>query len=102
MESCFDNHAKCLANSELGQRKVIDALGRSTDKPRMEFCKLQNATIMYIRAVHSHSHGVTINPTLFSLQEIPLSLEEHMSHTGSSSKQKINPGRKVYEQEDEV
>ena len=51
----------------------IDALSRSTDKPRMQ-CAMQG-----------HSHGVTTNPTLSSLKEIPLSWKENVVHTGSSS-----------------
>ena len=45
----------------------IDALSRSTDKPRMEHCEAQNGAIIYTRAVQGHSHGVTMNPNLFSL-----------------------------------
>ena len=39
------------------KEKWIDALGRSTDKPRMEYCEDQNKTIIYIRAVQGHSCG---------------------------------------------
>ena len=57
-----------------------DALGRSTDNPRMKYCENQNGTIIHIRAVHGHSHGVTINPTLFCLEEILVCWKEHMFH----------------------
>ena len=51
----------------------IEALGRSTHKPRKEYCALQG-----------HSHGVVINLNLFSLKQIPLGWKEHIFHTGSS------------------
>ena len=39
----------------------IDALDRSCDKHKMEYCEDKNGTIIYIRAAQGHSHGVTIN-----------------------------------------
>ena len=63
----------------------MDAFGRSADKPRLEYCEGQNGTIIYIRAVQGHSHSITINPTLFSVKEVPLSWEEHILHVVSSS-----------------
>ena len=45
--------------------KWSDTLGRSGDKPRMEYCDDQNGTIMYNRAVQEHGHGAKINPTFF-------------------------------------
>ena len=59
----------------------IEALGRSTDKPRKEYCEERTVTI---RALQGHSHGVAINPNLFSLKQIPLGWKEHTFHTGSS------------------
>ena len=50
----------------------IDALSRSTDKPRTEYCEDHNGTIIYIRAVQGHSYGATMNPNLFSLIQMPL------------------------------
>ena len=41
--------------------------------------------MVYIRAVRGYSHGVTINPTLFSLKEIPWSWKEDIFHTSSCS-----------------
>ena len=64
--------------------KIIDALSRSTDKPRVEYWEGQYETMIYIRAVQGHSHGAKINPTLFSLKEIPLNWKEPIFHTGSS------------------
>ena len=57
----------------------IDALGRSAEKPRIEYCEDQNGTIIYIRAVQGHSHGARINPTVFSSTKIPLNWKEHLS-----------------------
>ena len=54
------------------KEKWIDALGRSADKPRMEHCKDQNGTVIYIRV-------------LVSLTQILLSWKEHIFHTGTSS-----------------
>ena len=48
----------------------------------------QNGTILYIRAVQRHSHGVAINADLLSLKLIPLNRKEHMFHTGSCSNKK--------------
>ena len=62
----------------------INAFSRSTDKPRMEYCEDQKGTMIYIGAVQGHSHGVSINPTLFSLKQKPLSWKEPVFHTGSS------------------
>ena len=56
--------------------------------PEWSFVRGQNGTIMYIRAVQGHSHGVAINPHLFSLKTIPLNWKEHAFHTGSSSNNK--------------
>ena len=64
--SCFDKHAKCWAKLRIGTKENwIHALSRSTDKPRIKNCEAQNGTMFYIRASQGHSHGVTINPTLF-------------------------------------
>ena len=52
------------------KENLIDALSRSTDKPIMEYCDDQHETIIYIRPVQGHSHGVAINPQLFSLKHI--------------------------------
>ena len=38
----------------------------------MECCWDQHGTIIYIRALQGHSHGVAINPNMFSLTQIPL------------------------------
>ena len=66
------------------KEKLVDALRRSTDKPRMEYCKDQDGTVIYIRAVQGHSHGSKIKH-LFPLKEMPLNMKEHVFHTGSSS-----------------
>ena len=58
----------------------IDVLGRSTDKPRMEYCEEQLGTIRYIRALQGHSHGVAINPNLFSSKQVPFVWKEHLFH----------------------
>ena len=54
----------------------------------MEYCEDRNGTIVYIRAVQRHCHGVTINLTPFSLRKIPLSWKEHTFQAGSSSNYK--------------
>ena len=69
----------------MDKEQWIDALGRSTDKPRMECCEDQKGTIIDIRASQGHSHCVSVNPTLFILTKIPLNWKEHIFHTGSSS-----------------
>ena len=89
MGSCFDKHVKCCANS-VDKKQWIDALGRSTDKPRMECCEDQKGTNIDIRALQGHSHCVRVNPTLFTEPKIPLNWKEHIFHTGSSSNLKIN------------
>ena len=66
------------------KEKSFDGLGRSSGKPRMECCEDQNGTIIYIRAVQGHSHGVTINPNMFSLREIPLNWKDHTHSTRRS------------------
>ena len=58
----------------------IEALGRSTDKPRKEYCEEQG-----------HSQGVANNPNLFSLKQVPLGWKEHIFHTGSSFKHNSVP-----------
>ena len=85
MGSCFGKHAKCWANLFWDKEKWIDALGRSTDKPRLAYCEDENGTLIYFRAVQGHSHGATINATLCTLTEIPLNWKEHIFHTGSFS-----------------
>ena len=56
MGSCFDKHAKVLSNFRIGDREQwLDALARSFDKPRMEHCEDQNATIVYTRAVQGET-----------------------------------------------
>ena len=69
----------------LDNEKGIDAPGRSTDKPRMEFCEDQNGSIIYIRAAHGHSHGARITPTLLSVTKIPLIWKEPLFSTDTSS-----------------
>ena len=66
----------------------IEALGRSTDKPRKEYCEERTVTI---RALQGHSHGVANNPNLFSLKQIPLGWKEHIFHTGSSFNHNSDP-----------
>ena len=66
----------------------IDALCRSTDKPRLECCAGQNGTINYVRAVEDHSQGVAINPDPFSFKQKPLHWKEHRLHTGNPSSYK--------------
>ena len=80
----------------------IDALSRSSDKARVDNCEDQNGTIIRIRALQGHSHGVVINPNLFSLKQIPLNWKEHMYHTGSSSNYKSLQKRTVDWQQDSV
>ena len=70
------------------KRKFFDALGRSSDKPRMEYCEDHNKKITLSRAVQGPSHGVTINPTSFSLTKIPLSWKGHTVQTDSSANSK--------------
>ena len=48
------------------KEKWIDALGRSIDKPRMEYREDQNGTVKNIRAEQGHRHSARINPTLLS------------------------------------
>ena len=50
----------------------------------MEHCEDSNGTMIYTRALQGHSHGVEINPDLFSLKKIPLNWKEHIFHTGTS------------------
>ena len=70
----YDGHTFCQEDAEdRNKEEWIEALGRSTDKPRKEYCALQG-----------HSHGVVINLNLFSLKQIPLGWKEHIFHTGSS------------------
>ena len=66
----------------------MHAVGRSIDKPRMVYCEDHNGTILYIRALQGHSHGVAISPNLFSVKQIPKGWKEHVLHTGSSSTNK--------------
>ena len=66
----------------------IDALCRSTNKPRIEYCEDKNGISIFLRAVQGHCHSVTINPALLSLKETLLSWKEHVFHTGSSSNKK--------------
>ena len=68
MGSCFDQKTKRCANSVLGQRKSIDALSRSADKPRLEYCEDQYGTIICSRPVQGHNYGAQINPTLISIE----------------------------------
>ena len=81
----YDGHTFCQSLLEgaedWNKEKSIDGLGRSSDKPRMECCEGQSGTIIYIRAVQGHSHGVTINPNMFSLRQIPLNWKDHIFHT---------------------
>ena len=46
----------------------------------MEFCEVRNEMIICIRAVQGHSHGVTINPTLFSLRDTVELERTQMAH----------------------
>ena len=75
----------------LREENWIDVLSRSTDKPRMEYCEDQNGTIICTRALQGRSHGVAIDPDLFSLKQTPLNWKEHIFHTGSSSNYKSIP-----------
>ena len=80
----YDGHTFCHSWKmlKIGTKKNgIEALGRSTDKPRKEYCEERLVTI---RALQGHSHGVANNPNLFSLKQIPLGWKEHTFHTGSS------------------
>ena len=64
---------KMLSILKIGTKKFwIDALGRSADKPKMEYCEDHNGTIHYIRGLPGHTHGVATNPNLFPLKQIPL------------------------------
>ena len=51
----------------------------------MEHYEDKDGTIICIRAVRGPRHGVTINPTLISVKEIPLKWKENIFHTGNSS-----------------
>ena len=62
----YDGHTFCHSwkMPKIGTKKNgIDALGRSTDKPRKEYCGERTVTI---RALQGHSHGVAINPNTHS------------------------------------
>ena len=70
MGSCFGQACHVLSKLRIGTEKWVDAVRRSADKPRMEYCEDQNGTMLFVRAVQGHSHGVVINQTLRSLQQI--------------------------------
>ena len=57
----FRQTCQVLIKLSIGTEKWIEALGRSTDKPRMEYWEDQNRTIIYHRAVQGHSRA-GINP----------------------------------------
>ena len=80
----YDGHTFCHS-WEMPKDRIkeewIEALGRSTNKPRKEYFEERTVTI---RALQGHSHGVAINPNLFPLKQIPLGWKEHIFHTGSS------------------
>ena len=75
----------------LREENWIDVLSRPTVKPRMEYCEDQHGTIICTRALQGRSHGVAIDPDLFSLKQTPLNWKEHIFHTGSSSNCKSIP-----------
>ena len=66
-----------------GKEKWTDALGRSTDKPRMEY-GIKTKRLFTLVQCQDTVVASQSNPTLL-FKEIPLSWKEHRFHTGSSS-----------------
>ena len=58
----------------------------------MEYCEDQHGTIICIRAVQGHGHGVAMNPNLFSLKQTPSRWKEHITPHGQLFQLYINPG----------
>ena len=94
---------KMLSKLKIGTKKIwIDALNRSTYKPRMEYCGDQNGTTIYIRAVQVHSHSLLsvqtcllrIKPTFCSMKARPLKWKDTF-HTGSSSNSQTKQCRRI-------
>ena len=52
MGSCFGQACQVLSKLRIGDREQwLGALGRSIDKPQMEYCEDQNGTIIFTRAL---------------------------------------------------
>ena len=67
----WSNVLTLLGDAEdTNKEEWFDLLSRSTDKPRREYCEDQNGTVIYIRAMQGHGHGVTINSDLFSTVDL--------------------------------
>ena len=62
------------------KEKWVDALRRFTDKPRMEYCKDQNGTVIYICAVQGHSHGARVKPPIFFERDAVEEEGTHFTH----------------------
>ena len=77
MGSCFDKHAKCWANSELGQRQ-----DRKWRTVRIKAVRL------FTFVQYKDTVMVPESFQLFYLKEIPLTWKEHVFHTGRSSNNK--------------
>ena len=67
-----------------GPQEWIDQIKRGSNKP-FEYCLHSMGSILCMRALHGHSGGNRVDPTLQNNVEIPCGwVDEHIHHVGSA------------------
>ena len=74
----------CLNGLRWTNREWLNHLHNGSDKKRYQYCLNSDCFIHYMRAIHGHSGGTKVDPSLLDNFQIPFTWSEYFYHVGSS------------------